>query len=232
MTSQDAKIASFVARLNEPTTSSSHTHADSSKAQEDDDDIFAELEAEIENDSSAAFREQGMDRIKREMELLQQRKKDGHGQYLEILDEKEVIRLSAKEPRCVIHFFHRKFKRCEIMDKHLARIAPKYFDTLFIRVFVENVPWLVERLCVQVLPCVITFVNGVSKDRFVGFEELGNTDEFDTATLEWKLLNSGVVRKQAPVNAGPSVTYGVQSSVRRNVRGRPQDDDSDFDLDE
>lgn len=66
MTSQDAKIASFVARLNEPTTSSSHTHADSSKAQEDDDDIFAELEAEIENDSSAAFREQGMDRIKRE----------------------------------------------------------------------------------------------------------------------------------------------------------------------
>lgn len=73
----------------------------------------------------------------------------------------------------------------------LQRIAPKYFDTLFIRVFVENVPWLVERLCVQVLPCVITFVNGVSKDRFVGFEELGNTDEFDTATLEWKLLNSG-----------------------------------------
>lgn len=66
MASQDAKIASFVARLNEPTTSSSHTHADSSKAQEDDEDIFAELEAEIENDSSAAFREQGMDRIKRE----------------------------------------------------------------------------------------------------------------------------------------------------------------------
>lgn len=29
------------------------------------------------------------------MELLQQRKKDGHGQYLEIMDEKEVIRLSA-----------------------------------------------------------------------------------------------------------------------------------------
>lgn len=83
----------------------------------------------------------------------------------------------------------------------LQRIAPKYFDTLFIRVFVENVPWLVERLCVQVLPCVITFVNGVSKDRFVGFGDLGNTDEFDTATLEWKLLNSGTSMNTIPFSS-------------------------------
>lgn len=71
------------------------------------------------------------------------------------------------KPRCVIHFFHYKFKRCEIMDKHLQRLAPKYFGTLFIRVFVENVPWLVGRLGVKVLPCVMTFVNGTSKDRCV-----------------------------------------------------------------
>ena len=95
------------------------------------------------------------------------------------------------------------------MDKHLQRLAPKYFNTLFIRVFVENVPWLVERLGIKVLPCVMTFIDGASKDRFdccipcwriafqhpiyrfVGFEELGNSDQFDTATLEWKLLNSG-----------------------------------------
>ena len=74
---------------------------------------------------------------------------------------------SRNKPRCVIHFFHHKFKRCEIMDKHLQKLAPKYFNTLFIRVFVENVPWLVERLGVKVLPCVLTFVNGTSKDRYV-----------------------------------------------------------------
>lgn len=27
---------------------------------------------------------------------------------------------SRHEPRCVIHFYHSKFKRCEIMDKHLS----------------------------------------------------------------------------------------------------------------
>ena len=67
----------------------------------------------------------------------------------------------------MVHFFHHKFKRCEIMDKHIQKLAPKYFGTLFIRVFVENVPWLVERLGIKVLPCVITFMNGMSKDRHV-----------------------------------------------------------------
>ena len=46
-------------------------------------------------------------------------------------------------------------------------LAPKYFSTRFARVFVENVPWLVERLGVKVLPCVICFKDGVTKDRCV-----------------------------------------------------------------
>ncbi|TBU32845.1 GTPase inhibitor [Dichomitus squalens] len=230
MSEHDAKVASLVARLNEPSTSeagSSRTPA----TEIDDDDIFAELEAEIENDSSAAFREHGMEQLKREMEQLQKMKSVGHGQYREVTDEKEVVQLSANEPRCVIHFFHHKFKRCEIMDKHLQRLAPKYFGTLFIRVFVENVPWLVERLGVKVLPCVMTFINGTSKDRFIGFEDLGNSDEFETATLEWKLINSGVVQKDE--SFGPSVTYGTKTAVRQHIRSRDtEDNDSDFDLDE
>ncbi|KAI0327105.1 thioredoxin-like protein [Cubamyces sp. BRFM 1775] len=229
MSEQNAKLASLMNRLNEPSTSTAHS---GSADAQDDEDIFAELEAEIENDSSATFREHGMEQLKREMELLQQKKSDGHGQYREVTDEKEVIRLSANKPRCVIHFFHHKFKRCEIMDKHLSRIAPKYFNTLFIRVFVENVPWLVERLGIKVLPCVITFVDGVSKDRIVGFEELGNTDQFDTATLEWKLLNSGELRPYKDDSSGPAINYGAKPAVRQHVRGRPQDDDSDFDLDD
>jgi hypothetical protein len=47
----------------------------------------------------------------------------------------------------------------------MQKLAPKYFSTLFLRVFVENVPWLVERLAIKVLPCVIAFTKGVSKDR-------------------------------------------------------------------
>ncbi|KAJ3489719.1 hypothetical protein NLI96_g1942 [Meripilus lineatus] len=165
---------------------------------EDEDDIFAELEAEIENDDNAGLREHGMQELKREMERLQQMKSSGHGRYDEMTDEKEVIRTSAHEPKCVVHFYHSNFKRCEIMDKHLAKLAPKYFSTRFLRVFVENVPWLVEKLGIKVLPCVVVFIDGVTKSRIVGFEELGNSDEFETATLEWKLLNSGLLSLRVP----------------------------------
>lgn len=46
------------------------------------------------------------------------------------------------------------------------KLAPKYFQTRFIRVFVENVPWLVEKLMIKVLPCVVCFADGVTKDRY------------------------------------------------------------------
>jgi len=79
------------------------------------------------------------------------------------------------------------------MDKHLELIAPHHFKTRFFRVFVENVPWLVEKLQIKVLPCVVCFIGGVSKDRLIGFEELGNDDAFTTATLELRLAQSGVI---------------------------------------
>jgi len=127
----------------------------------------------------------------------------------------------------VIHFYHTNFKRCEIMDKHLARLAPKYFATRFIRVFVENVPWLVEKLMIKVLPCVVCFMDGVSKDRLIGFEELGNDDAFDTVTLELRLSMSGVIQKMAP----GSTVQTVFTTSSRTLRPR-DDDDEDFDLDE
>ena len=48
------------------------------------------------------------------------------------------------------------------VDSDMQAIAPKYFGTRFIRVFVENVPFLVEKLGIKVLPCVISFVKSVS----------------------------------------------------------------------
>lgn len=61
---------------------------------------------------------------------------------------------------------------------------------------VDNAPFLVVKLKVQVLPCVIAFVNGVSVDRIVGFEGLGYTqDTFTTMDLEARLLSSGVVQR-------------------------------------
>ena len=47
----------------------------------------------------------------------------------------------------------------------LQKLSHKYFGTRFIRVFVENVPFLVEKLGIKVLPCVIAFKKGVTVGR-------------------------------------------------------------------
>ncbi|KAL0949424.1 hypothetical protein HGRIS_009485 [Hohenbuehelia grisea] len=214
--------ASLASRLVEP--NQRHHQSRRDEDDEDEDAIFAELEAEIENDDNAFVRERGLELIKQEMDKTKELQANQHGQYTEISDEKEVIRASAREPLCVVHFYHSNFKRCEIMDKHLAKLAPKYFQTRFFRVFVENVPWLVEKLAIKVLPCVVCFVDGVSKDRLIGFEELGNNDAFDTAALEFRLANSGVIKK--PTGSRLEPLYTVGSGRKAN------DDDDVFDLDD
>jgi hypothetical protein len=80
--------------------------------EDDEEAIFAELEAEIENEGDSMAREQGLDTIKRElgvvffglrglthqngrMERIKDMKANQHGQYVEITNEKEVMQVSA-----------------------------------------------------------------------------------------------------------------------------------------
>jgi thioredoxin-like negative regulator of GroEL len=90
---------------------------------------------------------------------------------------------------------------------------------------VENAPFLVTKLKVQVLPCVLAFIDGVSVDRIVGFEGLGYTqDTFTTKDLEARLLSSGVVqRAKTTVDAG-GLPYGNGKAAKEE-----SDDDDDWD---
>ncbi|KAJ7665499.1 thioredoxin-like protein [Mycena rosella] len=224
----NSKIDSLTARIVAP---NNRHRRHEEEDEEDEDALFAELEEEIENDSNGQMREYGLQALKQQMKELSEMKQNQHGHYSEIKDEKEVVRVSAREPKCVVHFYHDKFKRCAIMDKHLAKLAPKYFNTRFFRVFVENVPWLVEKLGIKILPCVICFVDGISKDRLIGFEELGNSDGFDTAVLELRLAVSGVIQKSSG-NALNTVYANSTSSSSRTLYRVKDNDDDVFDLDE
>jgi len=148
-------------------------------------------------------------------------KESDHGQYLEFKDEKEVLKRSANEPLCVIHFFHPDFKKCAVMDKHLSTLASKHFDTLFLKVSVMNVPFIVEKLQIQILPCVIMFVKGIAKDRIIGFEGLttNSSDDFPTSKLELRLSQSGAIS----LNSTTSSKVG-SGSTSYNAAKRNDDD--------
>jgi len=95
-----------------------------------------------------------------------------------------------------------------------------------VRVFVENVPWLVEKLRIKVLPCVICFISGVTKDRLIGFEELGNDDAFTTAALELRLSQSGVI------DVRQKKASQLVSKYTSSIRGRAEEDEEDWRSDE
>ena len=48
--------------------------------------------------------------------------------------EGDFLKVVTETRRVVVHFFHREFTRCKIMDKHLATLTHKYFGTRFVKV--------------------------------------------------------------------------------------------------
>lgn len=83
--------------------------------------------------------------------------------------------------------------RCKILDKHLALLAKKHVETKFIKLNAEKAPFLSERLRIKVIPTLALLLDGKTKDYVVGFTDLGNTDEFSTEMLEWRLGCADVI---------------------------------------
>ncbi|KAF9909024.1 hypothetical protein EC991_009207 [Linnemannia zychae] len=164
----------------------------------DDDELFEELE----NDDyhMASFREQRIEELKEEVAKRKMMVESEAGIYKDITDEKEVMDITTKTKHCVVHFYHSDFRRCMIVDKHLEALSKKHFKTKFVKIKVENAPFLVEKLQVKVLPCVISFTDGIAVDRLIGFDELGNTDNFSTAMLELRYKTVGVIEDDKKVD--------------------------------
>lgn len=107
----------------------------------------------------------------------------------------------------------------------MQTLAPKHFDTRFVKINVENAPFLVTKLKVQVLPCVIAFVDGISVDRIVGFEGLGQGDRFATKDLESRLLRAGVLVRAKTTNDD----VGLQGAKGKMQNSGKEEDNDDWD---
>jgi hypothetical protein len=147
------------------------------KALESDDDL---LEYKI--------REKRIFEIKQE---LCQKKVEG--KLYTFINEKELMNTITTIKNCVVHFGHKDFKKCRIMDTHLQKIAEKHVQTRFCKINVEDCSFLVDKLALKVLPCVISFIDGVGVDRLVGFDGLVlNGNDFPTVNLEKRLAQSSL----------------------------------------
>ncbi|KAI4185386.1 MAG: hypothetical protein LQ346_005917 [Caloplaca aetnensis] len=193
-----------------------------------DDSDEDELLDSLENDPALeSFREQRIQQLHNEFTRAKHLRNQDHGQYSEIKDEKSLMDIvNTGAELCVVHFFKSDFHRCAIMDGHLERLAPLHFDTRFLRINVENAPFLVTKLKVQVLPCIIAFRKGVSIDRIIGFEGLGYSEHtFSTKDLERRLLGSGALVREKLTDGQDSLFHDMRNRLSR--ANDEEDDDED-----
>ncbi len=71
-------------------------------------------------------------------------------------------------------------------------------------------------------------------DRIVGFDDLGNTDDFSTARLEYRLIQTGTSHdyrcvEMLGVISHPRTEESQKSSSILGFKSRRQDDDDDDD---
>ncbi|OCK77260.1 thioredoxin-like protein [Lepidopterella palustris CBS 459.81] len=206
MASLDPKVASII---------------DCDAGNDSDEDA---LISALEDDSTLdAFREQRLQQLHAEYNKAKQMRASEHGTYAEIKDEKALMDITTSTKLCVVHFFKPDFNRCRIMDGHLESLAPKHYETRLLRINVTNCPFLVTKLKIQVLPCVLAFVNGVAVDRIIGFEGLGRSpDNFTTRDLEARLIIAGALVR-------PKVEKQLGFKERGKKRADEEDEGDDWD---
>lgn len=210
MASLDAHVARVLDRQ-QPTDS------------DDEDALIAELEDEESNSAAfTAMREQRIQQLHAELNRAKIQKEASYGTYQEIKDEKQLMDITTSSKYCVVHFMKPDFNRCRIMDEKLKPIAEKHYETRIVSINVENAAFLVVKLGIQVLPCVISFIDGVGVDRIIGFEGLGTKpDSFKLAQLEDRLLASGVLTRA-------KITEGDERIRKQAARAAEDNDDDEW----
>ncbi|KAF4658386.1 hypothetical protein FOZ61_005669 [Perkinsus olseni] len=129
-----------------------------------------------------AIRAQRLAKLKAEHKAAAENRAKGHGELNEIT-EAEFLDTVTKSDKAIVHFYHRSFRKCKVIDKHLGLLAPSLLDIKMARLDAQKAPFFVERLRIRVLPTTVLFVKGIAVYHIVGFEGLRCIDGEDITTL-------------------------------------------------
>lgn len=110
---------------------------------------------------------------------------------------------------------------------HMQRIAPMHPETRFIYLNAEKSPFFIQKLQIQVLPCIVCFIDGVAVDRIVGFEDFNNKDDFPTMALTRRLVRTGALKAVTDEEKGPKVRKAGKRRRLADESDSEEEDDED-----
>jgi len=119
----------------------------------------------------------------------------------------------------------------------MKELAPKHLETKFCKINAEKCPFLTDRLRIKVIPTLAIVKDAKTKDYVVGFTDLGNTDEFSTEMLEWRLARADILNYQGDLMTPPDGKKGKNATTTtvigkpkaKTIRGKNDEESSDED---
>ncbi|KAL6039321.1 hypothetical protein STEG23_014160 [Scotinomys teguina] len=189
---------------------------------------------QIGEDELELLKEKRLAALRKAQQQKQEWLSKGHGEYRELVSERDFFQEVKESEKVVCHFYRDTTFRCKILDRHLAVLAKKHLETKFLKLNVEKAPFLCERLRIKVIPTLALLRDGKTQDYVVGFTDLGNTDDFTTETLEWRLGCSDVINYSGNLMEPPfqnQKKFGTNFTKveKKTIRGKKYDSDSDDD---
>ncbi|CAM9435435.1 unnamed protein product [Ectocarpus sp. 6 AP-2014] len=226
---EDAELAAQMkasARLNGEVDSEDEEGGDGGSDDVDsDDELLAGLDADPE---ICRIRESRLREMKRVHEARAENIAKGHGQYREIVQDEFLPEVTSSE-KVVVHFYHKDFQRCKVMDMRLGELAPRHLETKFLRIDAEKAPFFVQKLQargVKILPTVICFIDGVAVHNIIGFDGLtaglppDKLDEWPLSNLARELALAKAIiysQRDAPEGTGPREQGGYTGAIRAGL---------------
>jgi hypothetical protein len=153
----------------------------------DDDEQQA---ADEEDDELQFLRERRLAAMRKQQIAHADHVSKQHGTYREIAQDdffNVVVRDKGGSDMACVHFYHKDFERCKIIDRHLTDLCQLMFHVKFVKIDVEKATFLADKLRVTMLPCLVLFNNDIAVDRVVGFEDMGNRDDFPMSLLQQRI---------------------------------------------
>ncbi|CDK24604.1 unnamed protein product [Kuraishia capsulata CBS 1993] len=189
----------------------------------DSDELFDELEQELEDTGlQQKYREQRIDQLSHEIQSLKHAEVSG---VVSVTREADLIAIMSQNfnSNVVVFFYRENFQTCLQMDLILEMLAERHYTSVkYYKIDVLSCPFLVTKLKIKVLPCVLVYQNGVERDRLVGFEKLGIYEDTSSAkdlilkNFESRLYHCGVINR-------------TLTKLRVAVKKPDYDDDDDDD---
>ena len=161
--------------------------------QADKDELRRERQDEgpdDEDDELLFLRERRMQALKKQQLKEVEWRGKQHGSYREITQDdffNTVVRDKGGSDDVVVHFYHKDFEKCKVMDSRLQDLCLTFLSAKFVRIDVEKSPFLVEKLKVSMLPALVLFHNDIAVDRIIGFDEIGSADDIDINRLRSRI---------------------------------------------